>query len=40
VGEILPELIVDVASVDPFAGVVSYFSLNFSYIAALVCGGG
>jgi|APGre2960657423_1045063.scaffolds.fasta_scaffold511627_1 hypothetical protein len=39
-GEILPELIVEVASVDPLAGVLVYFSLSFSLIAALVCGGG
>jgi hypothetical protein len=35
-GDILPELIVEVASVDPLAGVPPCFSLNFSLIAALV----
>jgi hypothetical protein len=35
-GDILPELMLEVASVDPLAGVPPCFSLNFSLIAALV----
>jgi hypothetical protein len=39
-GEGLSELIDDVASVDPLAGVVSCLSLSLSLTAALVKGGG